>query len=409
MASTTKASKNQQLNLIAESASSEDVLGLDQDKLNITEKNRSSVLPWRGQFSPQLIDYLLESHASKGDVILDPFCGSGTVLYESAGHSMSAHGLDINPAAILLAQASTACSLSEEARKDLFAKLGSVAANLKSHIHSSGDLLAVEQAVALIDDDNVTDIDRALTRALLLASFKDARECTSESIVRGLSQIGRLLDQVPYATVQVSARIGDARDMPFEDGFFDYVVTSPPYINVFNYHQNYRPIVEALGYVPLNSARAEVGANRKFRQNRFITVAQYCIDMALFFAEVSRVLKPNSLLTIVLGRVSSVRGVSFKNGQLIADIAGAGLGGALLDWQSRQFLNRFGETIFEDVLTIRPKAADRESAINVGRSVGTSALSVSLASAPADRTSEMEAAIEAGKTVDPSPYVMRQA
>ena len=56
----------------------------DQHRLDIVEKERTSALPWRGQFSPQLIEYLLSKHCKKGDYVLDPFCGSGTVLLEAA-------------------------------------------------------------------------------------------------------------------------------------------------------------------------------------------------------------------------------------------------------------------------------------------------------------------------------------
>ena len=53
-----------------------------QESLNVTYRTRTSVLPWRGQFSPQLIEFLLSQHSSER--VFDPFCGSGTVLYEAA-------------------------------------------------------------------------------------------------------------------------------------------------------------------------------------------------------------------------------------------------------------------------------------------------------------------------------------
>jgi hypothetical protein len=41
--------------------------------LNIEDKNRSNLFAWRGQFSPQLIQYLLDAYCLPGSVVLDPF------------------------------------------------------------------------------------------------------------------------------------------------------------------------------------------------------------------------------------------------------------------------------------------------------------------------------------------------
>jgi DNA modification methylase len=40
----------------------------------------------------------------------------------------------------------------------------------------------------------------------------------------------------------------DARATGLDDDSIDLVVTSPPYINVFNYHQRFRKSVEALDW-----------------------------------------------------------------------------------------------------------------------------------------------------------------
>jgi len=57
---------------------------LPQSVLNIEEKHRSNLFAWRGQFSPQLIDCLLDAYCPIDAIVMDPFSGSGTVLYEAA-------------------------------------------------------------------------------------------------------------------------------------------------------------------------------------------------------------------------------------------------------------------------------------------------------------------------------------
>ncbi len=61
--------------------------------------------PYKGKFIPQLVEYFLDSHTdefkreiffSKGDIVLDPFCGSGTTLVQANELGMHAVGVDIS-------------------------------------------------------------------------------------------------------------------------------------------------------------------------------------------------------------------------------------------------------------------------------------------------------------------------
>ena len=61
--------------------------------------------PYKGKFIPQLVEYFLDSHTDefkqqiyfhKGDIVLDPFCGSGTTLVQANESGMHAIGVDIS-------------------------------------------------------------------------------------------------------------------------------------------------------------------------------------------------------------------------------------------------------------------------------------------------------------------------
>ena len=61
--------------------------------------------PYKGKFIPQLVEYFLDSHKDdfkkevyfhKGDIILDPFCGSGTTLVQANELEIHAIGVDIS-------------------------------------------------------------------------------------------------------------------------------------------------------------------------------------------------------------------------------------------------------------------------------------------------------------------------
>jgi len=92
---------------------------LESTRLNVDDKSRSNLFSWRGQFTPQFVDYLLETYARPGQRVLDPFCGSGTVLQEAASHGLAATGFEINPAAYAMAKFFSLCGLSHASRVTL--------------------------------------------------------------------------------------------------------------------------------------------------------------------------------------------------------------------------------------------------------------------------------------------------
>ncbi|MBF0515578.1 MAG: site-specific DNA-methyltransferase [Nitrospirae bacterium] len=80
-------------------------LSFDQYKEAETTKHVHRLHPYKGKFIPQLVEYFLDSHTDRfkkeacfkpGDIILDPFCGSGTTMVQSCELGMHAIGIDIS-------------------------------------------------------------------------------------------------------------------------------------------------------------------------------------------------------------------------------------------------------------------------------------------------------------------------
>ncbi len=56
---------------------------------------------------PQVARRLIRSYGGGAQLLLDPFCGSGTSLVEARLAGLDAVGIDLNPFAVLLARAKT--------------------------------------------------------------------------------------------------------------------------------------------------------------------------------------------------------------------------------------------------------------------------------------------------------------
>lgn len=353
-----------------------------QEKLDVKARERTSLYPWRGQFSPGLVDLLLDVYGTEDAVVLDPFVGSGTTVFEAARRGLECHGAEINPAAVQLASMARFVNLDEAARtrsfdsaeKLLEEHLGSLLpANLfRMHSEKTAGTSVGKATRRMLDEATDEPVYSLLATSVMLA-MGDGATLEANNLYDAYFRNRSIASKLRLSPRACEVLLADARDLPLPGESVDLVITSPPYINVFNYHQNYRKAMELMGWRLLEVAPSEIGSNRKHRGNRFMTVIQYCMDMVQVFAQLRRVLKPTGTLICVVGRESRVRGVPFYNGRLLALSATVGSGFCLERWQERRFINRFGKTIYEDVLTLKP--AGRPAGVeDSGRQIGVLAL-----------------------------------
>lgn len=127
--------------------------------------------------------------------------------------------------------------------------------------------------------------------------------------------------------------------------------------------------------------------------------------MALAIREMARVASPGARLILVLGRESTVRHVPFFNGELVAELAVQGVGLENERRQERQFINRYGSRIREDILHFRtsPDIPDKGFCLEAARAIAGQTLSATRQLIATDAREGIDDALGRIELVLPSP------
>lgn len=375
--------------------------------VNIEEKSRSNLFAWRGQFSPQLIESLLRAYGDNDAKIFDPFLGSGTVLYEAGLLGMHAAGCEINPAAASFASIYELINVSITDRTKALDTVERFIAQHTVGLQSSSDKAVKNFEINLLDfyNTNPSHLAKKILRAFIIGLDIGVKSLDLKRISRTWAVLREKIEGLPFSKKKLQCFEADARSVPIKGNKFNFVLTSPPYINVFNYHQNYRQSVELLGEDVLTVAQSEIGANRKFRSNRFMTVVQYCMDMAQVFVELRRICEADSKIIFIVGRESNVRMTAFRNAEILTEVAKA-CGLRLVGQQHRSFGNKFGQRIYEEILRFQfSKRSSHGDFIEKARLIGIHALQAAIEYADKEQASEIKEVLERAQAIRSSPLL----
>ncbi|MHA1633422.1 MAG: DNA adenine methylase [Candidatus Thorarchaeota archaeon] len=284
------------------------------------------IYPYRGKMSSLDASHVI-NQLSSDLLLLDPFCGTGTILYEAQAHGLNAIGIDNNPLACTIARGKTE-PLNKEVTTSQIENTIETARSVKEfkempsqpakYFHKK----TAEQIMRILSlSDSFTSYQlSSFYGAICLA----ARACsdwlwTSTSVGR----INKPLKNVDFystllrkarkhiefvrGTPSVAVYTHDARQLGkiVRKKSVDVVYTSPPYFDALDYTGYYSKIVlEILGV-----DRAEI------RDGLIQRYSTYKEDMMQALQAIDKVLHDESLVIFVVGdrmvRKKLIRGADF--------------------------------------------------------------------------------------------------
>lgn len=231
------------------------------------------------KYIPQLASRIIKENSQAGDLVCDPFMGSGTTLVEAIVNGRRVYGTDINPVAVLIARAKTTpvepaklkhevdsvfghlqAALYDEKRQTLLAR-GSFEFNIPAHERidywfpeeQKRELAIILGRIKAIKDCDIqtfllcsfSNILKGCSR-WMMKSVKPTREknksiasahrsfvLQTRKMVKKNEQFWQILRNNNAGHTIIDNR--DARSLSLKNGSATLIVTSPPYVTSYEY------------------------------------------------------------------------------------------------------------------------------------------------------------------------------
>ncbi|MFX1283786.1 MAG: DNA methyltransferase [Promethearchaeota archaeon] len=287
-----------------------------------------SLSPYQGRMTPSLAHWLIKIFSKKGDILLDPFMGVGTVPLEADFLQRYAIGIDLNIYGYVIAKGKF-----ERKPLDYYLKylkeirdidaskidITGVPDWIQAYFHPE----TLKEIVFL--NEKLTDEKEYFLLGCLMGILHGNRPgylsvwtgCIIPMTPRPVDhpQYRPNKDKPEYRAVipRIAAKImrmystgfplktnakifhGDARFLKLNDDSVDVIICSPPYYNTLDYVGQNRVRLYFLG---LNKSKQDL-----LRQELIQDSKNYLANMIDVGKELKRVLKNNSLVVFVLGDV----------------------------------------------------------------------------------------------------------
>jgi len=313
---------------------------------------------------PLVAARLLDALGKKDATILDPFCGSGTVLVEARLRGMRARGTDVNPLAIRLATLK-ARSVPAQQRDAMLKAAEKIAAHARRRAaqRAKPTMRYPEEDVALfpphilLELDSIRDgIDQVHSKGLredlelvlsaILTKVSKQRGDTGTDLrqrrlapgfaakmfLAKAEELHRALTEfesaVPEGTPEVDVHADDARVLgTIKAASCDLVLTSPPYAATYDYLEHHDIRLRWLRLKIERFAQLEVGARRAYSRLHVAAAKEKWDDeLGRTLIAIERALTPDGLALLVIAdsAIRAARGqpsVALRADEIVSRLA----------------------------------------------------------------------------------------
>ena len=291
---------------------------------------------YAGRLHPSIARGAVAAFSGPGETVVDPFCGSGTVLAEAMGLGRRAVGVDASPLGVAIARVRTTV-LGEAGREQLVTAAAGIAEAsgerarkrrrpevpawarreiTRFHAHVLFELLGLRALVMETPDDPVGRALRLCLSSILVKFMKAGptapRDGEAKRIARGVPSrmladraaelargLAALERRTPAGTPAPEVTEGDARALPMPAAAAALVVSSPPYAGTYDYAALHDARFLWLGLSPKKFRRSQLGARAD--QVGDVAGASWRVQQAEFMAEIARILRPGGRALLVVG------------------------------------------------------------------------------------------------------------
>ena len=358
---------------------------------SLSLRNRSANLThglhrFAAKYIPRIPGWVLDEFATANDVVLDPFCGSGTTLVEALSRCKISIGIDCDPLACLITRAKTSDihheriqELGQQIRKTWHSGPRELHIPMPGivnfgHWFSDGAWSELQTLFATISGLTCSAQERDFLLCIfssILRYVSNADDQTQKTYVSGTLKkhppevamtfwrafaraLTSLKELEAVRRSDATARVmrGDAVDIQLPTSSVDLVITSPPYLDSVDYMYNF--MLEYFWLGPLlgvpdrrtfnNMRRSPTGAKNPLDRNldhlpsslkdlisekdipasRITATRVYCDSMARHFRSAAKVMKKNARYVLVIGNSKTGKGVLPIHDSLIRLAADAG-------------------------------------------------------------------------------------
>jgi hypothetical protein len=238
----------------------------------------------------------------QGDIVLDPFLGSGTTAVEAQLLGINCVGIDISPLCVLQSKVKTesldVLSGIREWKEDIVKRIGLYSFNFENK--------SLSEAIESIPNEKVRNFYK-MTKLVAISDNARRGKDFSKSFLKNLDlMIASVKDYVDIKEKlglnlgKMDIRMGNSRNLPLDSESIDGIITSPPYSIALDYVANDAHALNALGF-NLPEIREEfIGVRGKGQ----VKIDLYNEDMKKSLKEMFRVLMPKKYAVIVIGNAT---------------------------------------------------------------------------------------------------------